>query len=356
LILEWIFIVLCFELGVYFLIKYKKQPVQVKYSQDIGFSALFFGISHMRFFFLIADYYSIETIISPFLIWSSGSYRFLFLSIGFFSINFGFLFFTFSMEKYKKFLYKKYFFTSCFSLLTFILVFYILFDLFSIYFLSILLLPLFILFLLIYIKDFDKQIEKEQIYPKRGLILGFSILLILSGYIFSLDIIYSILGLVSRLIGNSLQLIGVCILFILFRNLAPFFEFDWRDKIENIYILNKGGINLYSKSYIEEPKSIDDQFITGVLSSVNIMLNELMNTRDNKISIIEKKNKIVTIYSSDLIIGVLVSTKELEYFKHNLKRLVLKIEILYKNLLINWDGDRSKFSPLKDIINDIFPI
>ncbi|MHA1106042.1 MAG: hypothetical protein ACTSPN_10040 [Promethearchaeota archaeon] len=340
----------------YFLIKYKKQHVQVKNSQDIGFSALFYGISHMRLFVLIADYYPVGTVISPFLIWSSGSFRFLFLNLGLLSINLGFLLFTYYMEKNKKFFFKNYFFTSCFSIQTIILVIIVLFDLFGINYLSILSLPLFILFLLIYIKDFDNQIKKEKIYLRGSLKLGFAILLILSSYILSLDVISSLLGIISRLIENGLQLIAIGLLFGILRNLVPFFEFDWRDKIENIYIINKAGINLYSKSYTEETKSIDDHYISGVLSSVNIMLNELMNAKDNKISIIEKKNKIVTIYSSEFIIGVLVSTEELEYFKHNLKKLVLKIEVLYKNLLINWKGDRSKFSPLKDIFNDIFPM
>lgn len=330
--------------------------MQVKNSQDIGFSALFHGFSLMRLFFLIADYYPVGTVISPFLIWSSGSFRFLFLNIGLLSINLGFLLFTYYMEKNKKFTFKKYFFTSCFSLQTIILVVYILLDLFNINYLSILSLPLFILFLLIYIIDFDNQIKKEKIYPKRGLKMGFAILLILSGYILSLDVIYSFMGIISRLIGNGLQLIAIGLLFGILKNLVPFFEFDWRDKIENIYIINKGGINLYSKSYSEETKSIDDHYISGVLYSVNIMLNELMNAKDNKISIIEKKNKIVTIYSSEFIIGVLVSTEELEYFKHNLRKLVLKIEVLYKNLLINWKGDRIEFSSLKDIINDGFPM
>ena len=84
------------------------------------------------------------------------------------------------------------------------------------------------------------------------------------------------------------------------------------------------------------------------------MLNELLRTKENKISIIKKKNKIVTIFTSSYIIGVIVSTEELEFFKQNLKRLVLKIETLYRNILINWNGDRAKFYPIKDIVTDIF--
>ena len=352
--MEWIFIVLCFELGLYFQIKYKKQPVQIKYSQDIGFSALFYGISLMRLFLLIGDYYAIGTITSPFLIWSSGSFRFLFLTFGYLSINIGFLLFTFYMEKYKKFLLKKYLFTFCFLVQIIIFISMILIDLFSILYLSVLILPLFIIFLLIYVKDFDKQVKKQKILPKNGFKIGFSILLLLSGHVLTIDFVYYYFGFITRLSGISMQLIAIGLIFKMFRNLIPFFEFNWQDKIENIYVLNRAGINLYSKSFLEERKTIDDHFISGALSSINIMLNELMNTKENKISIIKKKNKTVTIFTSVYIIGVLVSTEELEFFKHNLKRLVLKIEMLYRNLLINWSGDRAKFYPVKDIVTDIF--
>jgi hypothetical protein len=198
--------------------------------------------------------------------------------------------------------------------------------------------------------------KEQNIVPKSALKMGVSVLIIFFGHILTLDSISTLLGFESRLIGVILQLIAIAILFVLFRNLVPFFELEWREKVEYIYILNKEGLNLYTKSFTKETVSIDEHFVSGVLSSVNIMLNELMNTRDNKISIIKKRNKVVTIYSSALIIAVLVSTEELEYYKHNLKKLVLKIEILYKNLLKNWDGDRTKFAPIEDIIDEIFPI
>ncbi|MBY9014296.1 MAG: hypothetical protein KGD68_01255 [Candidatus Lokiarchaeota archaeon] len=230
----------------------------------------------------------------------------------------------------------------------------VLIDLASIPYLSVLLLPLFIIFLLIYAKIFDKQVKKHKIFSNDGLKMGFSILLMLSGHMLTIDLVCYYFGFITRLFGISMQLIAIGLTFKLFRSFVPFFEFNWQDKIENIYILNRDGINLYSKSFLEERKTIDDHFISGALFSINIMLNELMNTKENKISIIKKKNKTVTIFTSVYIIGVLVSTEELEFFKHNLKRLVLKIEVLYRNLLINWNGDRTQFYPVKNIVSDIF--
>ncbi len=356
LTLEWIFIVLCFELGFYFLIKYRRQTVLVKNPQDKGFSALFFGISFMRFYLLIGDYYADNTVFSPFLFWPNGSFRFLFLNIANILFTIGFLLFTYYMEKHKKVLYKKYVFACLFLLFCLIFGFFFVFDLSVILITSVLLLPFVVGFSVIYTRDLDKQIKKQNTMPKGGLRIGVSILFVFSGHILTMDIVVGVIGFIWRLIGISFQIFAIGLLFVIFRNLVPFFEFDWQDKLESIYILNKQGLNLYSLSYKKDSKEINEHFVTGALSSVNIMLNELMNTRENKISIIKKSNKIVNIYSSSLVIGVLVSTEELEYFKQNLRALVLKVETLYRSILLDWNGDRAKFSSLKEIINDVFPI
>jgi len=328
----------------------------VKNTQDIGFSAFFLGIAFMRLFFLIANYYALSILISPFFLWSSGSFRFLFLNIGLISINLGVVLFTYFLERYKTLLYKKYFLTFCF-LFQFILFFILsLVDLLMVNYLLIWLLPSLLILSIFYIKVFNKQVKMQIIHTKGWLYMGFSIILLLLGYFFSLDFILITLGAIARLIGTITPIIAIIIMFLLFRNIPPFFERDWQKKIEDIYLLFKNGINLFSKSYINSDKSIDEHTISGALSSVNIMLNELMHIKNNRISVIEKANKIVTIFSSEYVIGVLISSEALEFFKFNLKRLVLKIELIYKSVLVDWDGNRAKFSQLNSVVDDIFPI
>ena len=354
LIMEWIFTFFTLELGLLFLIKYKKQSLQLKNSQDLGFFMLFYGFSLMRFFFLISGYYSSDKIISPFLIWSNGSFYNLFLNLGAIAILIGILFFTLFMERYKKFLFKKYFFTVCFliELLIFLIIFFFNLELVSL--LIIVLMPLFVLFFIIYSKDFDKKVKDQEIIPKGGLKMRIILLFIFGGFILSMDIITNVLSLLSRLIGISLQLIAIGLIFLFFRKIPPLFEFDWHEKIENIYIMNKEGICLFNKTYIDDSEVISSHYISGILSSVNIMLNELIRTKDDEISIIKKKGKIVIIFSSNYITGVLISKEELEYFKHNLKKLILKVEEIYKNVLINWNGDLTLFYPIRNIIDGIF--
>jgi len=354
LIMEWIFTFFTFELGLLFLIKYKKQSLKLKNSQDLGFFALFYGFSLMRFFFLISGYYSSDNVISPFLIWPYGSFKNFFLNFGALSILVGTLFFTYFMEKNKKFLFKEYFFTICFFIELLICLITFLINVEIVNFLLIILMPLFPLFFIIYSKEFDKKVKNQEFIPKGGLKLRIILLLIFGGYILSIDTITDIISFVSRLIGIILQLIAIGLIFIFFRKIPPLFEFDWQDKIEDIYIMNKDGVCLFNKSYTDNNETLSSHYVSGVLSSVNIMLNELIPSKNNEISIIKKKGKIVTTFSSNYTTGVLISKEDLEYFKYNLKKLILKLEEIYKSVLIKWNGDLTIFYPIENIIESIF--
>lgn len=354
LIMEWIFTFFTFELALLFLIKYKKQTLQLKNSQDLGFFSLFFGFSLMRFFYLISGYYSSDNTISPFFIWSSGSFKNLFLNFGLISVFIGTLFFTFFMEKNKKFFFKEFFFTICFFIELLICVIIFLINVEIVNFRLIILLPFLFLFFAIYSKEFEKQVKNQESIMRMGLKLRIIFLLIIGGYVLSIDIITDIISIFFRIVGIASQLVAISLIFIFFRKIPPLFEFDWQDKIEDIYIMNKDGVCLYNKSYTDNTKYLSSHYISGVLSSVNIMLNELIPSKNNEISIIEKKGKIIISFSSDNITGVLISREDLQYFKYNLKKLILKLEEVYKSVLINWNGDLTIFSPIENIIESIF--
>ncbi|MFX1389793.1 MAG: hypothetical protein ACFE9Z_07020, partial [Promethearchaeota archaeon] len=205
-------------------------------------------------------------------------------------------------------------------------------------------------------KDFGIITKKQGILKAGFLKITIVLAQIFIGYILSLDFVVVIFGLISRTVGIVLQLIAIGLVFFFFRNIPPFFEFDWYDKIENIFLINKDGICLYNYSYDSEHKQtvLDSQFITGTLTSMNILLEELFSNQPNEISIVEKKGKILTIFSGKYVTGIIISKEELRFFRHNLKKLVLKVEEIYKNVLIQWDGDLSSFLPVKNIINEIF--
>jgi hypothetical protein len=98
----------------------------------------------------------------------------------------------------------------------------------------------------------------------------------------------------------------------------------------------------------------DENLISGAISLINIMLKEIMKSEYEGVSVIKKKDKVTYILPSDLVTGVIFSNKESKMVEFYLKQLVMKIETIYKNVLLNWDGDLGIFDPIDNIFQEIF--
>ncbi|NVM03660.1 MAG: hypothetical protein HWN67_15120 [Candidatus Helarchaeota archaeon] len=355
LILEWIIAVISLELGIIFFMKYIKQPNQLRTSQELGFTSFCLCFSLMRFLLIIGDYFSSDIIVSPFLIWGSGSVRDLFLNFGYFSLLSGVFIFVFSIEKYKKYLFRKYFFTSCFFSLIILFLITFFFNLEVIRISLFIFGPLFLYFIALYLIDiFKKILNKENILI--DLIKIFPEFLLLSiGFVFSTEYSVKLFGLEFRLFGSIVQLISFGLIFYFFIRLPSFSELDWQDKVEEILLLDKkSGLCAFYKSFINKDANITEVLMSGAITSVNIMLEELIPATDAKISVIEKKGKILNIFSSKFLTGVFISRDKLNSIIFYLKQFTEKVESLYQHVLVDWDGNIDIFYPVENIITELF--
>ncbi len=352
LIIEWIFMFFGFEIGFIFLLRYFKQDKELRNRQEFGYFSLFIGFGTTWFFFILGDYYSSAEIMSPFMIWKIGSQRMVYLNIGYYTLMIFALIYIYNMERYKVYLIKKYFFTIIFTVLIigFTTVFFV--DMILTQTLSMLFWPFFILFFLIFMIDFIRKVQNNRKLAIGLLkfLTGFVFLMV--GFLFTTDRAIAIFGFEGRLLGDVLQLAAMGLIAFFFITLPPFAEFDWNEKIEDIFILDKSGICLYHKIFADKSELIDENLIAGAISSINIMLKEL--TEDSGISVIKKKGKTVTISPSKYVYGVAFCKEDLNYIKVVLKNFVQKFEMVYGSVLKNWDGDVEIFKPAENIAKEIF--
>ena len=353
LILEWVFTFTCFEMALVFLLRFFfKKEGEVRNYQELGYCGLLMGFFLMWVFYLFADYYVSTEIISPFFLWDRGSERAVFLNLGYFSLVFGAFSFILVMERKKKFLITKYFFSILFMILFIFFVAFFFVDILFTQDLTIIFWPLFILFLLIYTVDFARIIKKsEGHWIQRIAVFLSSFALLALGYLFTTDIILETFGLEIRLFGSFLQLGGILFLSYFFLKLPPFGEFDWADKIEDIFLMDNAGICLFHKSF-SGTELVDENLISGAISSINMMLQEL--TKDEGISTIKKKGKSVIVCPSKLVKGVIFSKEDLDHIKSNLNIFVEKSETMFRSILQDFDGDITVFKPLEGVASDMF--
>jgi hypothetical protein len=355
LIIEWTFSFITLELAIIFIIKYLRHKDKIKDLRDLGYASLFIGYSLFWYWFIISDYYVSEQVISPFFIWKQGSERYVFLNLSYVSLMVGALFFIYIMEKYRVYLFRKNFFTYCFLFLISIFMISFLIDIELTQDISILFWPLYVLFLILYIVDFVK-IKQNREKILKGVAKYLSPFLLLAGsFVMTTDFAIEFVGSFGiRLAGSIIQLISMIIVYYFFSTLPSFHEFEWRDKIEELYLIDRAGVCLYNKSFIDKIEFDEEHLISSALASINIILQELTQNNKMGLSVIKKEEKIITIFTSEYSSAIIFSSKELEYIGEALKKFIKNFEAIYKNVLINWDGDTDIFTPVESLIDDIF--
>ena len=353
LIMELIYVISGIEFSFIFAKRYFKVEKESRNLEEFGYAALFFGFSLMSFFYIISDYYSPDDNITPFLIWNTGNIRYIFLNCGYFTMLMAGVMFLFCIESSKVYFFKRYFFTVIFAIwgCSFVVLFLI--DMTYTQPVTYAFWGTYVLFLMIYLVDFTKKANQNREKLMRGLLKylpGFILSII--GFLCTTGMVTSIFGHIARFYGTILQLFGLIFIFSFFITLPPFAEFSWLDSIESILVLNSSGIAIFSKVFQEKGETIDKNLIGGALTGVKALLDNLTET--SGVSVLHKKGKIVVLYPSKNLTGVMFCSKDLNILKFLLQKFIARIELVFKLVLSDWDGDPSVFQPIEFICDDIF--
>jgi hypothetical protein len=354
LTLEWIFAILAVELALVFLIKWARQDSQLRTKQELGYMALFTGLALNWFLLILADYYMADTITTPFFIWSAGSMQGLFINLGSFCLMLGMLTFSFTIEKYRRFLVRKYFFTMCVSLLVGGAIIAFLINLESYIITTLIQWVLLLVFLGIYYVDlFQKSLRtKSPVLDLFKFIPAF--LIIAVGVFCATQFGITPLNYTLRFTGSIIQLIAIIVITFFSIKLPALAEYDWKEKIEELYLINNAGICLLHRNFSGKIDTIDEHLKAGAITSINIILQSLTPSQKTRTSIIEKKGKILTIYSGSFSSGVIISTEELRPITYHLKEFIQKFEAIYADMLLDWRGDTDIFVPVDAMVNQFF--
>ena len=355
LLLEWITAFTCLELGLVFFLKYKRFKGEKYSDQELGIGSLFVGFSLLWYFFIFSDYYANPADMAPYLIWSRGNEKMFFTNFGYFSLNIGVFLFIFFMER-NNIYFKKFLFTIIYSILTVIYFIAFFIDLGLTRNLSSIFYPVFIIFLIVFFLDLIRKMQGSRDVPKLLLAeyLG-SFFGLIIGFIFTFNVVVSLFGtFYVRLIGSCIQLGSFLLLFVFFLKLPPLSLLKWRELIENVYILDKAGVCLFQKNYAVDESEIDDNLVTSALTTVSLLMQEMMDAGEEGISSIKKKGKIITLYSGKVVNGAVITEMDNKQIGYNLKNVIDTFEAIYYRIIIDWDGDNTVFKPVEQIIDTTF--
>ncbi len=179
---------------------------------------------------------------------------------------------------------------------------------------------IFFVFLIIYFYAIvlEFYVERKLGTLKHFLMLCAGIFFVILGYGLATDFAASIFGLEIRALGDLFEISGFFLLFLFFISIPSFSEYDWQDKINSIYITQKDGLFLFKRNFISAELSVDQNIVAGLLTSVKVMLQALTDKKG--VSIIERENKIMIIYPSEFVNGIIICDEKLASLQILLKK------------------------------------
>ncbi len=180
------------------------------------------------------------------------------------------------------------------------------------------------------------------------------------------------LGVLPPFINEIIYFIGVSELFIGFitislsvHNFPPFYEFEWRENLLRLLIINQKNKNcLYSYSFIEKlgkkaisnkkyPVNYDELFSRGILG-IDSIITTITRTKDQRINKIKQGDfHIFLDYGSDqpYLTYVLIVKMDLISTYHLLKSIRIRFESFFKEILLNLDELKEEHLQLFESFN-----
>jgi hypothetical protein len=156
--------------------------------------------------------------------------------------------------------------------------------------------------------------------------------------------------------GISFLLTGFIIMFFSASNFPPFYEFEWRDKLSKLYIINRSNNDClyyfdFSEEFIFDKNKKDEgrklttrgkeSLHSGGIIGIDMIIASITGTQNQKIDIIKhEKSYILLEYSSEPfnIIFALIIKKELISIRHLIQSIKKQFESFYREILSKLDS------------------
>ncbi|MFW9970112.1 MAG: hypothetical protein ACFFDF_07920, partial [Candidatus Odinarchaeota archaeon] len=194
--------------------------------------------------------------------------------------------------------------------------------------------------------------------------LGFAILV-------GIGILPPIINEIVYFTGVAFLLLGFIIISFSIYDFPPFYEFEWRENLLKLFIINqKTGNYLYyheftkkfnfenelGDSYYKLSQDDEVKLYSGGILGIESIITKITNTRTEKISKMEQKDSVILLTYSTLIPYItyaLIIRKDLLSLGHLLDSIKQQFEAFYREILLNLEnlkGDQQLLFKSFDII------
>nr|MDO8108787.1 hypothetical protein [Candidatus Sigynarchaeota archaeon] len=182
--------------------------------------------------------------------------------------------------------------------------------------------------------------------------IGFTMLIL--GILGATDILTRLLGIGIRIASDMLQILGAAMVAWCSSKLPSWKELEWKNAIESLYVIYKGGILAYEYDFGKEAADTgagQASITVSVLEASRIIVNQSLDTGELKV--IDFKNKKIYFEPGEYITVIMVVNEQLDTLDYLIGRIRREFEHAFASVLPTWGGDNEVFVNATGIISRI---
>jgi hypothetical protein len=343
LIIEGLLVFLMVEMGILFLRKYIREKKTSRNNMTLAWGIFLFSYAAVFVFYIFADFYVVGAV-----------FREDLLNISYPIAVFGAALFCYYTEQ--EINIRRHYFFLLLSILTGLLIVnaFIQFIESSVY-LTFVSWLVFIGLIGFYIKYFTSKLGDRWKLNVYSLIIG--VVLVVLGFGGISDWIVSALGLWARAMGDSLIIVGMVLVSLLFIGVPSLAEFEWYKKLRYLNMMHHTGVSVAHYEFNTEgqtdTETMDELLIAGGLTSISTIVSDIVKS-EKKLDYVDHGDLKILFDYGKYIINVLITDERLEILRSKLRRFTQQVEFIYGENLAKWDGSLDQYRFIDTLANAIF--
>ncbi len=156
-------------------------------------------------------------------------------------------------------------------------------------------------------------------------------------------------------LGTLISTIGLSFIGYGFSAFSTFSDIRWKEKLRELFVISNTGVCLYAYSFEKNLTLEDSDLIAGGLSGIQILLSEIMKTRE-ALQLIDYQNIKIMLRQAETTVYVLIIKKESSFLQYKLNLFSREFQTFFKDILQHWLGQIDVFAPTRTLIQRVFEL
>jgi hypothetical protein len=133
-------------------------------------------------------------------------------------------------------------------------------------------------------------------------------------------------------------------------------ELAWKKKIEQLLVVSKGGLPLYTQRLgksVSDESGPDEMLVSGAISGITELVREISRSA-SKLKVIQQEGYCILLEEGKECIVAVMALEELNAIRSRMIDFLEDFESFYGTLISEWEGDTRLFAPTKQLVTRHF--